>query len=623
MELLRYVLWLLLFLAAAGAVGALALRVLRRWVAAPGWLERVAIGLVLESFVLFALAVAQAWRVPILLGGFGVAAIAGIGLAVRAVVQRPAGAGAVSTPWWLALPAAALAAVVTAALAIQFLVTCFPSVAWDAATYHLALPRLYLQHGGFREVPLNLYSNWPLAGEMLYGLAMAVHDYVLAKLVHWAIAALLVAVLVRSSGKVGRAWGWMAAALVLANPVVGEQIGDAYVDLFVALFFLLGFLALEDALESGDRRRTACAGLYAGMAGVTKPSGALVAVCLGLFLAWRLWRARPRAAAAARELAAFGLPVLLCATPWLLKAWWYTGNPLYPFLYGWLDGRGWSATLAEQATRWQRSIGMGRTLHDFVVLPLRVILSGGKGYAHFDGALGAVWLAALPVGLAGAMVSARVRRALAVGGLYFAGWAATSQQMRLLVPALPLFALAAAWGAAEWTGRAAPRWRPALAGAAALGALLALGGPTAAAAPIAIAHAAEVEAFGMPRLREEIVPPVFRWIAAHTDPGARILMVNTNKVFFCPRPALADSMFEASQLADWLRDPTSVDGVAAKLRAAGVTHVLVEHVNWGIVWPEAFRALLADPRRARPVYRSPEGRFTLLELRLEPAAARP
>ena len=59
-----------------------------------------------------------------------------------------------------------------------------PEVRWDAGTYHLLLPRRYLDAGGFVPVPMNVYSNWPLGTELLFTAAMQLGDHSVAKAVH-------------------------------------------------------------------------------------------------------------------------------------------------------------------------------------------------------------------------------------------------------------------------------------------------------------------------------------------------------------------------------------------------------------------------------------------------------
>jgi hypothetical protein len=94
-----------------------------------------------------------------------------------------------------------------------------------------------------------------------------------------------------------------------------------------------------------------------------------------------------------------------------------------------------------------------------------------------------------------------------------------------------------------------------------------------------------------------------------------MLLLNTNQGFFIEREYLADSFFEASQIADWLRPASTVGEVRQRLESRGITHVLIEHRNWGIRYPDALLALLRDPAQVEQRYRSRNGRFTLLELR--------
>ena len=112
-----------------------------------------------------------------------------------------------------------------------------------------------------------------------------------------------------------------------------------------------------------------------------------------------------------------------------------------------------------------------------------------------------------------------------------------------------------------------------------------------------------------------LLPPVYRFLNTATPADARVLFVNNNKGYHCDRDYLADSVFEASQVADWLRGAEDAEGVRRLLRDAAVTHVLFERVDWGIDYPASFLGWLQDPERAAPVFRSDDGRFTVLEVR--------
>ncbi|MEE8526786.1 MAG: hypothetical protein V3T72_22865, partial [Thermoanaerobaculia bacterium] len=96
--------------------------------------------------------------------------------------------------------------------------------------------------------------------------------------------------------------------------------------------------------------------------------------------------------------------------------------------------------------------------------------------------------------------------------------------------------------------------------------------------------------------------------------GARLLLLNTGQGFFCEREYIADSFFEASQIADWLGPADSVEVLRELLTEEGVTHLLVEHREWGIAYPAALFEMLRNPSQVDVIYRSPEGRYSVVAL---------
>lgn len=551
---------------------------------------------------------------------------------------------------------------VVAVLLPVFLLAVGPTVSWDADVYHLTLPRLYLEAGGFRDVPVLVYGHWPQATEMIYAVAMGLSHYVTAKLVHGMFGLLtlwLLAMAVRRSLAIvastsndtvagrhltspgtGVAVGWLAVALVLANDVIIYELRVAYVELAQAFALLAAVLFLSAARDADARALDAdaqewapgkkgdvrawlvLAGLACGLLAGIKITGILwLPVVSAIYLPALLRRhdGRSRRASMSRFALCFAVPIAALWLPWLIKAWWFTGNPVYPIAWQTLGGPWWSATVGEQFAAWQQSIGMGRGVVDYLLLPIRVVLAGGPGYAQFDGRLTPLWLIALPFAAVGAWRAPLARRALGVAGGCFVLWALSSQQIRFLVPLLPLVALASAVGVATLIDRL-PRGGGSWAG---LRPLLASVLAAAALSSALTAHATVLGA-GLRRwplyrdqpaeaLYARAAPPVYAEIDTLSD-DARLLMIGTNHGFFCNRPYLADSFFEASQLADWLRDTADdVDSLRARLADEGVTHVLLSTRPSPVRWPRSLSRLLADSAAAEPVYA--DAQFRLFALR--------
>ncbi|MDX1383940.1 MAG: phospholipid carrier-dependent glycosyltransferase, partial [Thermoanaerobaculia bacterium] len=237
---------------------------------------------------------------------------------------------------------AALAVIATALL----LQTLRPIVAWDADVYHLTVPRIWLERGGFARIPFNVYSNWPSNVQLLFGLAMIVRDYVLAKTIHFGLG---IALLVGLGWWVGRrssaAWGIVAAAALLTLPVFLYEIRVAYVDIALALFLFLAFVFCERALSAGaaqGRRWLLFSGVACGLATGTKVNGVAGALAVaGVFVGSSLLSGR-RPGDLLRPLGALAAPIAAFAALWTAKSAWLTGNPIYPLLHRWLGGPEWS-----------------------------------------------------------------------------------------------------------------------------------------------------------------------------------------------------------------------------------------------------------------------------------------
>lgn len=553
-----------------------------------------------------------------LLSGWGLALLAlppaAAGVRSRGPAARARnGAGRVDAGAW---------AVLAVILAGHFFLALSPQVLFDADVYHLTLPRLYVEHGGFRPVPMSVYSNWPLATELLYAAALVAGDYVLAKTVHFGFGLLVVYVLFvacrREPAPARLTTPWLAAAFFLANDVVTFELRRAYVDLAHAFFLVAAFLFMHRALEDEEPRAGAflfLSGLCCGMAAGVKVTGISALAIVGALAVPRLAKALRGGRLgpeSRRLLLRFAAPAAALWTPWLAKAWWTTGNPFYPFFHGRLDGPDWSSALSARLAAWQAAIGMGREPVDYLLLPWRVILEGGRGYDHFDGEIGAFWIVVLPVALVFGWRRPLARRALAAAGLGFALWAASSQQMRLLIPLLPLLAIAGAVAIGDLIERLRATGRRA-------GATAAL---VAAAALVTVVHAPWKDGYRnllgflafKGDLMATVVPGHDRFINESLPEDAKILFLNTNLGFFCHREYLADTFFEASQIADWLAGGTTAAEVRRRLDERGVTHLLVDRTP-RVAWPSGVPRLLADPSEVEVLYRSGDGRFLVMRLR--------
>ena len=519
--------------------------------------------------------------------------------------------------------------VVIAALMLPHLIrSTSPVVAWDAATYHLTLPRRLLETGAFPPVDWLFYGAWPQFMELLYGAAMAVRDHVLAKGLHAAAGALwLIALMTFASIRGARTAGTLAALAVIASPVVAYELPLAYVDLAQAALLLLAFGFGERAFaaqsRSAGRAALLIAGIAAGLLAGTKLIGVAQAGLVGIVLLLRCWRAETPRITARDVLLRYGAVAIALWLPWPIRSALETGNPVFPLLTNWFGGPHWSPELSANLAAWHDHIGMGRGAIDWLLLPWRVATQGGAGYDHFAGDIGAHWL--VVGGFATVAITLKsehrawARRCAGLAAALALLWAMTSQQARLLLPALGPFALAGGLGVMTLIERLRDprrqRWAS-VAVVATLGITILIG-PQRRHWDEARQLVALKSQYGR-KLMWMAMPNVARFIARAVPQDSRILMLHTNQAFWIGRAVIEDSTFEASQIADWIGSDATEAEVQAKLDAAGVSHILSAPPRWpgaAQLYPKALTQIAADPNRCRPVFRDAEHRVCVVKKR--------
>jgi len=241
---------------------------------------------------------------------------------------------------------------------------------YDVVEYHLQVPREWYEAG--RIIPLhhNVFSFFPFNVEMHYLLAMHLRGgpwagMYLATLMHGAMILLSVLAACGFARHLSRNTPQAAIAPVLAGlamlttPWLTQLGAIAYDE---GGFLLFGTLAIgwaAVALREPDRRiaRFTLAGVMAGLACGVKLTAvpevfvaiAVVSLALLIFARDRDAQSLPRRVAGPF---AFGVAGLLCFSPWLIRTYAWSGNPVFPELAPIL-GRGEFSPA--QVERWQRA----------------------------------------------------------------------------------------------------------------------------------------------------------------------------------------------------------------------------------------------------------------------------
>jgi hypothetical protein len=568
-------------------------------------------------------------------GGVGVAwawSLVGVGIvaaAAQAVVshRRPAPDRPAASP---RLPMSlVLAAIPLGGLLVA--VTLPPGTLWrieaygyDVLSYHLQIPREWLEAGAMTALPHNVYAYLPSLIEAGYVLVASlgggdvVASVYVCQLFHASLAVYAaVAVGCAVAQLTTASAGVMAAAVMLSVPWVLVTGSLAYNEMAVLAFGGAAVLLLLD-IRSERPRVAAAIGLLVAAATLAKPTaGPMLAVPIGLVLLTRLnhaerWRSPPelrRAMLAAAVAAGVGVLVL---SPWFVRNYTWTGNPVFPFAAGVIGAGHWDAALVE---RWDRGHGLTLTTEEprLEALARQWLFNTGFGaaggeqtprevrnIARFPNEYGwpVLWIAVL----LGALFTVRqVRQRRAVGamllvlGVQLLFWlAATHLQSRFLVPTILPAAVIVGLGVAraQQVMSQRLRWVTPVA-VTALVLSMTVTGQSLMSGQLN-PHAARVMLGGLiegghvtPQRAERIEPAP--WLLVDTlplvsatplddlPPGSRVLLVADNSaLLYVAPPIVYNTAFDANPLGAVIRE---VDGdgdrVTEALAERGITHVWV------------------------------------------------
>ena len=212
-----------------------------------------------------------------------------------------------------------------------------PEIQYDALRYHLTLPARFLQAHGYTPTPWIRQSWFVSSSEMLYTFQLALGGEAAAKLLNFAILALLLAMV---HGVARRHHSEPAAAvatlLTAATPIVAWVGGTAKPDVFSAAFCFAAFGCFCEWRRDEKWGWLAIGGLCAGLAVSFKLTSVLfVGVLMGTLMCALVWLSRGSRGQKARALGAAVRGVILGGAPWFVFRFALTGNPVFPFLNGW------------------------------------------------------------------------------------------------------------------------------------------------------------------------------------------------------------------------------------------------------------------------------------------------
>ena len=260
-----------------------------------------------------------------------------------------------------------------------------PTVA-DALVYHLAVPKLYIQHHGIYYIPFNSFSNLPSNVGMLFLFGMLLRSDVLSVLLHFFMSIILIFAIYSLTKKYfSHKFALLAVTIFYCNPGISIEASSAYVDLGVSLFGFLSVFSFYNYIYNNIEKVKwlVISAVFAGLAAGSKIYGPVWAIILAILciiaqLYYMNKDFKNTLLKTIRNVALISVISFAVASPWYVKNMVFTGNPFYPKLSNVFKTKGWSS---DMEAHWKESMKSkvaapyGRNISGLITAPFKYTFS--------------------------------------------------------------------------------------------------------------------------------------------------------------------------------------------------------------------------------------------------------
>ena len=347
-------------------------------------------------------------------------------------------------------------------LMIEGLLCLMPPVSRDALIHHLAIPKLWIRHGGFFETPWNVFSYFPMNIDLLYLIPLSFGNDRVPAFIHlllgWGTGYLVYRYLKDRAGKV---WGLLGLLLFASTPMVMRLSITAYVDLGMIFFTTASVLSYLRWRDGGyeEVKWLLLAAVCMGLAAGTKYNALISWLFLGGAVCFLYARDTGKQLQAIRWGALFFLVALAAVSPWLVKNLILKGNPIYPLMdhvFAFIHGgreplaflaageaeKGWGYSLLRT-----RALLYGEDVWQILLLPFRIFFEGrDHSPQHFDGVLNPLFALAIPLAFIGSRKGHRFFFFLFIAFVFLVSILMADVRVRYILPILPFTTILAVLG---------------------------------------------------------------------------------------------------------------------------------------------------------------------------------
>jgi len=347
-------------------------------------------------------------------------------------------------------------------LCTEIILNLTPPISRDALIHHLAVPKLWLKHGGIYEIPWAEYSYYPMFINLLYLACLYLKNDVVPKFIHFGFGigtGWLIYLYLKQ--KLCRNWGLLGVVIFITTPIIVWLSTSAYIDLGMTFFTtgsILAFIRWRDSEYSKIKWffiSSFCMGIAIG----SKYNALIAWFIVNLMLMLSYVRDTKKQIGALQYGIMFFVITVLVASPWYFKNYLQTGNPFYPLFNSFfklLHHPPVQEALHGQAIEKTgkisffkiRQVMYGESFWETLLIPIRMFFQGkDNSYQYFQGSLNPILIIFLPFALLNKRYGKDKIFFVCFSVIFiFMAYFLTAKQVRYILPVLPLLSILAVMG---------------------------------------------------------------------------------------------------------------------------------------------------------------------------------
>ena len=352
---------------------------------------------------------------------------------------------------------------------MEVIINLTPPISRDALIHHLAVPKLWLKHGGFYEMPWANYAYYPMNINLLYVICLYFKNDIAPKFIHLAFGlgtGWLIFLYLKQ--KINRNWALLGMLIFITTPIVVWLSTSAYIDLGMTFFTtgsVLAFIKWRDS-EYKAFRWLLISSLAMGIAVGSKYNALIAWFIMNMFLMLSVVRDTRRQTAALQYGLLFFIVAAFVASPWYLKNYFQTGNPFYPLFnkfFQTLHHQSVQSNIHNQFVEKtsqlsffkMREVMYGETFWETLLIPIRMFFQGkDNSYRYFQGALNPILIVFSPfILLNKRYIKDKILFVIFSVLFIIMAYFLTAKQVRYILPVLPFLSIIAVMGIKDLVDR--------------------------------------------------------------------------------------------------------------------------------------------------------------------------